>query len=922
MTTALMTTARWISIVALLGCFATPPGDARDTPAPAPTTPSAPPDRAAFGHVVNLKKEPVAGAEVVVSATGAPEAAASPDEADPFRARTDPEGRFVFATVPGTTLRLQVTAPGYAPARVRGLEVVPGPGAVDLGTVVLVPGAAVTGRILDRRGEPVAGAGIHVLKSLLTPNPVVEERLHLRRPETTTAADGTFVVTDLPRASQVDLLVRSEDYLGASLRGVTVPPPRALTLVLEDAARLRGRTLDDAGEPIAGAHVTLAWQEMLDDLEIPSGPPVTRRAVSDDDGFFTVTGSRLGKARLHAEAAGYVAAEPRDVDLADGEEITVVLERGAVVEGRVVTEDGEAVAGMRILAGDAAAFTDSEGAYRITGARPGPSTAETAHPHFETQRQELEIEPGTNVLDWTFPTGQEVRGQVVDTAGSAVGGAMVVLRPAADLSWREYRGHTDAGGYFELSGVVEGSYRLLAEHGGYAPAELPGAVRVAGEPVTDLELVLDPGASIAGRVLGLGFDELVEVRIQATNATTDRTWKARPDFEGRYRISGLPQGDYLVVASLRAGQRQTEARIPLAPGGADVTRDLVFGTGLTLTGRVGYDGEPLSGALVSIRSYEAAVERSVRTDYEGEFRFQDLEPGEYWLGLRHEREHLVHNDTIDIRADENVVLDLAAAVVRGRLVDAATREPVPGATVALTRTVADGARDPGGMLAGGSDVEGRFLLPRVPPGRYRLAVRKDGYEPAEETVEVAAGAGAEDLRLALTAAPGLELGVWLENGETPLYVDVRVSDATGRTVVAESRRATADGRVRLPNVPPGRWELLLSAPGGAPARLRADVPGEGVTVVLPAAGDLRVRVPALAASNQLAVLRLVGSDGTVFQGLDRGGRLHDGWQLLGGRTVVERLPKETWTLYVEASDGRRWSGTATTTGVAGEVVLE
>lgn len=72
------------------------------------------------------------------------------------------------------------------------------------------------------------------------------------------------------------------------------------------------------------------------------------------------------------------------------------------------------------------------------------------------------------------------------------------------------------------------------------------------------------------------------------------------------------------------------------------------------------------------------------------------------------------------------------AVVRG-VVRTAGGEPVAGARVFA-----------------GTDAAGRFSLPRISAGRYRLVVRSDGHAPLESEVEVRGGAS---LHLELELAP-------------------------------------------------------------------------------------------------------------------------------------------------------------------------
>ncbi len=79
--------------------------------------------------------------------------------------------------------------------------------------------------------------------------------------------------------------------------------------------------------------------------------------------------------------------------------------------------------------------------------------------------------------------------------------------------------------------------------------------------------------------------------------------------------------------------------------------------------------------------------------------------------------------------------------LRGRVTDAATREPVADARVAVE----------GSSIATTTRANGEYLFPAVPAGHHAVTARRVGYAMARQEVEVAAGDTAT-LDLALRAA--------------------------------------------------------------------------------------------------------------------------------------------------------------------------
>src|SRR5512137_2270666 len=61
----------------------------------------------------------------------------------------------------------------------------------------------------------------------------------------------------------------------------------------------------------------------------------------------------------------------------------------------------------------------------------------------------------------------------------------------------------------------------------------------------------------------------------------------------------------------------------------------------------------------------------------------------------------------------------------GVVSDAETRKPVHGALVVATSAALQGEQ------TAVTDVAGRYVLPLLPPGRYRVGVHLDGYQPAD-----------------------------------------------------------------------------------------------------------------------------------------------------------------------------------------------
>ncbi|HKV09141.1 MAG TPA: carboxypeptidase-like regulatory domain-containing protein, partial [Thermoanaerobaculia bacterium] len=876
--------------------------------------------RTAFGRVLDRAEKPVAGADVSLAAsTGERPVRREANGLDAWAAVSDPAGRFTIPALPAGKVDLRVGKSGFAPVTVRALAIPPGEGPFDLGTVILEPGAEIRGIVTGRDGRPIEGAEVHAARDLRRLRFAAEVGAPIdRKPEAVTGAGGRFTISDLRKGDRLDFWVRAAGHRPGSVEGVAAPNERPVRVVLDRGIRVAGRVVDTEKRPVAGADLSLRVERPGSErglIRFVGGASAS--AVSDEDGRFAFEGMTPGAAELAATAAGFEPARIPDLAIPEKglDNLEVVLERGAVIEGRVSTSAGDPVEDARVVCGEAASISDADGAYRLDGVPLGARKVQLLHREYPPLERTVDVQPGVNPLDLILPEGHEVAGRVVDRAGKPVAGADLALFP--DGSPREQGAVSGADGAFRFPRVADGAYTLRAESEGYLTVETPNAVTVAGASVRDVEVRLDRGTRIAGRILGLDLYDLAEVEVRARRDDGLGERAGRVDFEGKYEIPEVGPGDWIVTADLRGGTREARGRVPVETGAEEVRLDLEFGRSLTLTGRILYGGEPLPGAVVTLRGLDVSAQRQGTADWEGAFRFEDVKPGGYRLQVISQRELLNHSEELRMDSDRDVLVEIAAVRVSGTVLDSASQEPVAGAVVALRRLSGSEAAF---LVAIGTDGEGYFSLPAVTEGPYRMTVTRDGYSPSERQVEVNAAANLQEMKIPLDPAAGLDLDVRFASGGRPPHVAAAVLDASGRPVLFEIRPVDASGRARLATVPAGSWEVLVSAPGAALASVPARVPGGLMPVVLQNAGRLTVRVPALAGSDQVAVLTLAG-DGGVFRNLSPYGTVQTQWAVEGGKAIVEGLPAGTWSLTVTAPDGKSWSGTATTAGADQELVL-
>jgi Carboxypeptidase regulatory-like domain len=327
--------------------------------------------------------------------------------------------------------------------------------------------------------------------------------------------------------------------------------------------RIRGRVVDDAGQPVRrAAVVTFSTQGRR-----------AHAAQTDADGRYELTELTAGTYQLSASRGAYVrqsygqrsgSGPGRPIELADGQtadKIDFVLSRGGVVVGRVVDELGEPMTDVNVQAlrytSNAGsprlspmgrnAQTDDLGQFRLFGLPPGEYIVSASSrgqmmfgPMAEVQSGENTgyaptYSPGTpNAAEATrvqVQSGHEVNadvqltaarmlrvsGVVVGSSGKPTEGGFVRLIPRAEMVFDE-RGLSSPlrGGSFRFDKVPPGNYTLSVrstEQGfgpgpgrsrsGTAPDDTEFAsvpITVAGEDLANLRVVTSRGLTVPGVV--------------------------------------------------------------------------------------------------------------------------------------------------------------------------------------------------------------------------------------------------------------------------------------------------------------------------------------------------------------------------------------------------------------------------------------
>jgi len=842
------------------------------------------PGTAASLVVVDADRHPLAGASVAAHDGGQPDAEAGHASEPMAVATSDAKGKVSLRPVQLGEFTLRVGRPGYVP-RTIVIEITED--GQDLGEVVLEPGCEVSGQVIDDAGAPVAGAAVRI-----GPN----ERF-LGMPQALSDLQGQFTIADQPAHGEMLLEARAEGFVSPGPQKVTMPPLAPVYITVRRARSMTGRVLDEASaEPVVAASVVALRAE---DRPGPQGPSTrgarqAARAVSDDDGRFRLGGLLPGDLELQVTAAGYRnAARPVTV-AADGDtgNITVLLDRGLSITGRVVDAGGAPVGGAEVTAADAArsqvpprregrpapARSGPDGNFRVDGLAAGRwelAASDDGH-RYATEV----VEAGSNDVVLRMQPPGQVRGRVVGEDGAPLFEARVT---ASGRGLAVGERPVDEGGAFTFDDVTPGRIHVQAA----APGRAPGSetVLVEADRVTEVTVTLKLAGTIQGRVVGLPPAEVERCSVATDSAET----RTRPD--GTFLLAGVRAGLAEVTASVDGGRRRKSVRTEVTAGGPPAHVDIDFSSGVTLWGGVYRAGLPLPGMRVSVSAGGGQAGASTVTSERGEWRLVGLDPGEVELAAAEPRGRVLASRRLEVSRDMRVDLRVGSGSLSGRVVEAETSEPVAGADISLIMN-GDAPVRRGGL----SDDGGRFLFDDLPAGDARVRAQAAGFSAAEAAATVSVDE-AREVELVLSSDKGLQLVLKEADGSVPDAVLILPARG-GRVEDGIWARADRRGRVTVSVLAPGTYTVLVQADGCA--ILQVTIPAPPVSVTLGAAGTLEVFVP----TGDPWRLRLATSGGLLVPVGAWLSPARDGWiETRAGRATLH-LPPGGYLIEAAGPEGR------------------
>ncbi|HZW30458.1 MAG TPA: carboxypeptidase-like regulatory domain-containing protein [Isosphaeraceae bacterium] len=268
---------------------------------------------------------------------------------------------------------------------------------------------AITGRVVDLKGRPIAGAEVWGL--------AFRDKVGATRAD----ADGRFRLAPLKEDKAVTVWADAPSLARQRHEGVHVFAGRDHDigqLVLLPGTRIRGRAVDAQGRPIAGVQI------MVKDFRHTLGHTISSNQTEwtlagDAEGHFTTTPLPVGRVEFVFAAPGKVRpfvmrdAEPgtTEADLGD-----ITLADEVPIRGVVVDQDGQAAPGVEVIADydyEGAVKTGKDGRFTVHGAgRDAKQLRLQSNDYFAPKP--VDLGPDRTGLKLTVTKAYQIHGTALD----------------------------------------------------------------------------------------------------------------------------------------------------------------------------------------------------------------------------------------------------------------------------------------------------------------------------------------------------------------------------------------------------------------------------------------------------------------------------------------------------------------------------
>ena len=526
---------------------------------------------------------------------------------------------------------------------------------------VLQNGLAITGKVLDDRGEPVASATV-----MLALRSGFDIRTHALADES--GAFKLVCAADMSAYEEIPtLIVEAPGYAPAERMIDLKPDIDALEFRLTRGRNIACRVVDTAGKPVVGG-----W------TVIKPLPENSRYSVwledTDEQGEFQVPNVPKNDVKLTVGKEGYITVRGFVVTPSE-RKVVVTMKRALRMRGTVTDAESGIpipnfevavvrIVGDRSFIGNTMSFDKGTYELKLDEVRSDALQLKVSAVGYEpAYSKDIPIDEVQRVIDFKLtkdslfdtkggqlehgqmrPTGpRRITGVVRDEKGKLVSGAAVSTRPSLAgevisnaegvFTFTTRRTSSSLGGMVSSRalGSRKETTHLLVRH---KDRNLAAAVEL-DEDADNLDIKLAPGVILSGKVVdveGKGIaDAEISLALVISRAGYSNREATKINAEGRYEIRAVPSGYKYFVAASAEGYGQQYVNLDTAEaddGRMDLEPLVLMVANLSVSGMVvDADGKPVANADVRASGRRQPGHfsfRGVRTDTQGRFRIEGV----------------------------------------------------------------------------------------------------------------------------------------------------------------------------------------------------------------------------------------------------------------------------------------------------------
>ncbi|MBJ6762748.1 carboxypeptidase regulatory-like domain-containing protein [Myxococcaceae bacterium JPH2] len=584
-------------------------------------------------------------------------------------------------------------------------------------------GLALTGRVLDSAGKPVAGADVSLAASAertlvdvrcdecgqaLLACTAHESTLHTleffeqqrgfltARATARSDAEGRFRFEHLVGVS-FSVWARAPG-LGVALRD-RAAPGEPVDLFLPPLRAISGLVVDDAGRPVAGARVRAVSRKVPLPFEVSAGA----------DGAFSLSGLGEGPFYVLATAAGFQPTAESQVE-AGPQALRLVLAPSRTLEVRVTRKGQPAPARVRIRGDHLSREQRTEGPpLQFTGLYPDEVVVTAEAPGLGSAPRTVTLSERVTQVTLELEEAGRLLVTVVDEEGQPVPKPELFLRTVRNELLR--RDRLETGALADLGPLAYGDYVVNVRAEGFKDNQVPARV-AKGE--TSLEVEMSRATTISGQVLDEYGRPAANVSV-LVNPTGDAVLA---DADGRF-IAQVPMPGLYELHAHHSEWGGGKVKVTAPASGVELSLEPHAALEVTVSS----GGRRVEGADVMMWVEQDGIFRSDRSSgSDGVVPMRGLPAATYWLVVSHPE--YVPSDRQQVTVVEGQTAKLAVeldagAPLRGDVVDE-QGAPVAEAMLGLIPRGAEPAQ---------SDARGHFEFRSLKADRaYRIEVHHPRYD--------------------------------------------------------------------------------------------------------------------------------------------------------------------------------------------------